>query len=145
MGERGIKAFLAPRSVSDDLADARDGFGASGVLVDLDQGSADLHRASCDRKLHGQAVDESLDDRAGLAAKNRVNRAAHAGIAQEGRALRQDAFVGGLHMGVRADDGRNRAVKIPAERDFLARRLAMHIDKNNRRFLAQARRAGPGG
>ena len=51
----------------------------------------------------------------------------------------KNLFVGRLHVGVRAENGRNFAIEKPAERDFLARRFAMNIDHDDRSFRAHFR------
>ena len=46
-----------------------------------------------------------------------------------------DALVGGLHVRVRADDGRDAAVEVPAHRDFLRGRLGVEVHEHDRRFV----------
>ena len=66
--------------------------------------------------------------------------AGHADVGDEAGAARKDARVGGLDMGVGADDEADAAVDEMAERLFLARRLGMEID--DRCVAAGAKRAG---
>ena len=66
-----------------------------------------------------------------------MDRAAHAGVADEGRPVLENLFVGRLHVGVRAEHGRDPAVEITADRDFLARGFAMRIDDDDRTSRAR--------
>ena len=59
----------------------------------------------------------------------------HADIGQARRAARQDAFVRGLHVRVRADHRRHFAIEVIAERDFLRRRLGVHVDEDHLRAV----------
>ena len=66
-----------------------------------------------------------------LDANHRVVRSGHADVGDVGRAVRQDALVGRLHVRVRADDDRDAAVEVPAHRDFLGRRLGVEVHEDD--------------
>ena len=53
------------------------------------------------------------------------------------RALREHARIGRRHVGVRADDGREAAVEMPAHRDLLTRRLGVPVENAHARRVAQ--------
>jgi len=65
-----------------------------------------------------------------LDADHPAARAGHSHIRDVRRAAREDAQVGGRHVRVRADDGRDAAVEVPAQADLLARRLGVHVDED---------------
>jgi len=54
----------------------------------------------------------------------------HPNIRDVRRAAREDAQVGGGHVRVGADDGRDAAVEVPAQADLLAGRLGVHVDED---------------
>ena len=89
---------------------AVDGEGAAGGFVDFDDGAAEVDGAVGDGEIDGHAVDETLDDGGDLAAQDGVDGAAHAGVAEEGGAAGEEALIGGLGVGVGADDGGNAAI-----------------------------------
>ena len=89
----------------------------------------------------GMRGEESPERGLDLDADDRIVRAGHADVGQIRRALRQDAFVGGLHVRVRADDRRDLAVEVPAHRDLLRRRLGVEVDEDDARPLRAARRS----
>src|SRR5437588_8228606 len=64
------------------------------------------------------------------AAKNRVHRAAHPRVAQEGRSAGKNLLVRSLHVRVRPDHCRNFAVQESAHRNFLARSLAVRSEEH---------------
>ncbi len=66
-----------------------------------------------------------------LAADDRLQRAAHAGIALVGGAPGQHALVGGGHMGVRADDGGDFAVEVPAHGHFFTGGLGVEVHEDD--------------
>ena len=72
-----------------------------------------------------------MDDRQRVAADDGMQRPAHAGIGQIGRAAGKDDFVGRLHMGVGADDGGDLPLQAAAKGDLFAGRLGMEIDKDD--------------
>ena len=114
----------------------------AGLFIDIDERAAQAHLAIGDRKDRGHIGNKAPHDRIDGAAENRIGRAAHARVAEESRAAGKDLFVRGLHMRVRADDGGNFPIEKTAERNFLARRLAMRIDQNDVRFRAHLRDRG---
>ena len=59
-----------------------------------------------------------------------MDRPAHAGIAKEGGAAREDLFVGRLHVRVRAHHGGYPAVEEPAHGDFFTGRFPVDIDED---------------
>ena len=75
-----------------------------------------------------------------LDADDRVVRARHADVGEIRRALRQNPLVGRLHVRVRADDGRDLAVEVPAHRDFLGRGFGVEVDEDDRASAAAAPR-----
>ena len=83
------------------------------------------------RRLHAhrQAGEEALQDDVRLDADHRIVGPGHAAIGLVGRAARQDARVGGGHVGVRADHRGNAAVQVPAHGDLLAGDLGVKIDE----------------
>ena len=74
-------------------------------------------------------------------ADDRVVRPGHADVGQVGRALRQDPLVGRLHVRVRADDGGDLAVEVPAHRDLLGGRLGVEVHEDDARPLRAAPRS----
>ena len=69
---------------------------------------------------------------------NRVVRAGHAHIGDEGGAARQNALIGGGHVRVRADDGRDASVEIPAHGLLLAGGLGVNIHDDHFDVPAEA-------
>ena len=61
-----------------------------------------------------------------------VAAAGHAGVGDVGRAPGQDPLVGGRDVGVRADDGRDPAVEVPAQGLLLRGRLGVEVDDDDR-------------
>ena len=84
-------------------------------------------------KRAGIAVEELAERRLDLDADDRIVRPGHADVGQIRGALRQNALVGGLHVRVRADDGRDLAVEMPAHRDLLRRRLGVEVHEDDPR------------
>ena len=72
-----------------------------------------------------------------LDADDAVVRAGHADIGEIGSAARQNLLVCGLDVRVRADDGGDLAVEVPAHRDFLGSGFRVEVDKDDARALAQ--------
>ena len=62
-------------------------------------------------------------------------RAGHADIRQARRAPGQNTLVGGLHVRVRADDGGDLAVEVPAECHLLGGRFGVNVDEDHLRAL----------
>ena len=56
-------------------------------------------------------------------------RAGHADVGDVGGAARQHPGVGGGHVGVGAEDGRDAAVEVPAHRHLLAGHLGVEVDE----------------
>src|SRR6266511_1564752 len=87
-----------------DFCDSLDGSGFAGGFVDLDHGAVEFDGAFGDGVDNGAAGEEALDDGLDLAAEAGLGGAAHPGVAEEGGAVGEDLFVGGLRVSVRADD-----------------------------------------
>ncbi len=60
-------------------------------------------------------------------------RAGHADVREVGRAARQDALVGGLHVRVRADHRGDASVEKPAHRELLGRGFGVKVHEHDRR------------
>ena len=119
------------------LADSRDMQGLAAGLLDFDDHSANTHGTRRDGKVSGQAIHEAFDDGLKITAETGVVRAAHPGVAKEGRSSREDTLVGRLDMGMGADDCGDFSVEEPTHGDFLAGGFRMHIDDNDKGFPAQ--------
>ena len=115
---------------------SRDAERPASRFIDGNNHAAQAHIAFRDGKERGEIRDETIHDRIDRAAQDGIGRTAHSGITQKRGAARENLFVGGLHMRMRADDGGNFPIEEPAERDFLARRLGMRVDENDRRLCA---------
>jgi len=63
-------------------------------------------------------------------------RARHPGVRDRGRAARKHARVGRLHVRVRADHCGDAPVEPARQRHFLARRLGVEVDDDDRRLSA---------
>ena len=87
--------------------------------------------------LAGIAVDEPAERGVDGDADDRIVRPGHARVGQAGRALRQDPFVGGLHVRVRADHGRDEAIEVPAHGDLLRGRLGVEVHEDDARLGAE--------
>ena len=110
--------------------------GAAGLRVGLDDDGVQSRIAGRRLELRGQGGQEPAEGRLDFDADDRIVGAGHPDIRQVGRAFRQDAFVGGLHVRVRADDGGDAAVEVPAHRDLLGRRLGVEVHEDRARSFA---------
>src|SRR6185295_6861991 len=86
---------------------------------------------------HRHLAEEPLQDEIAVHADDAFGRAGHAEVRDVGRAARQHALVGRLHMTVRADDRTHPPVEVPAHGERLAGGLAVHVHQHDRRVLAQ--------
>jgi hypothetical protein len=109
----------------------------AGGPFDFDDRPANPHGTRRDGKVSGQAIHEAFDDGLVITAETGVVRAAHPGVAKEGRSPWKDALVGRLDMRMGADDCGDFSVEEPAHGDFLTGGFGVHIDDYDEGFLAQ--------
>src|SRR2546427_7884317 len=121
----------------DDLIEPFDRARPPGRLVDVDHDTVELDRPAGDLEAAWHSVAETRDDDVLIYAQHGIARTDHTGVRHMRRALREHARIGRRHVGVRADDGREAAVEMPAHRDLLTRRLGVPVEN------AHARRVAP--
>ena len=92
---------------------------------------------AADSNFDRHAVDEPSERGVDRHADDRIVRAGHADVGEVSRALGQDALVGGLDMRVRADNGGDAAVEMPAHGDFFGCRFGMEVDEDDARLRSQ--------
>src|SRR5687767_12322676 len=118
-------------------AQAADVLCATRVRVEGDDGAVQRGRALGRLEARRHLAEEALHDDLAIDADDALRRARHAEVGDVGGAPGQHALVGGLHVAVRADHGADAAVEVPAHCLRLAGRLAVHVDQDDRRLLAQ--------
>src|ERR1700741_865454 len=99
------------------------------MAVDHDRTQADV--AGGGFKAHGHIVEKLPDHQFFLDADHAVVRAGHARVRDVSRSIRQNALVGGGNVGVRANDGSDPPIEIPAQRNLLRGGLGVHIDQDD--------------
>ena len=133
----GLYVSIRGRCLHVDLQ-AFNGQSPAAVRIGLDQGGAELDigvgRLEADRHLGQKALDGDL----GAHADYRVVGPGHARVGQIRRAPGQDAFVGGLHVGVGADHGGGQTVQMPGQGHLLGRGLGVEVDENDRGLTLEA-------
>ena len=120
-----------------EFADADDREGAAREGIDFDEGAAKEGGAGGDGEAGGQGGDEAAQHGGDVAADNAFGGAAHAGVGEVGGAAGEDGFVGGLDVGVGADDGGDAAVEEAAHGDFFAGGFSVEVEKDDGGFLAE--------
>src|SRR5207302_3810058 len=124
-------------SFGEDLPDAQDAARTPRLVVDVYDRSLQ-HRLALGRLERGVSRREEPLDRGLLAQPDdAVPRAAHADVGLVRRSAVQDAFVGGLDVRVGPEHRRDTAVEKMPHGILLARRLAVHVDEDAGRLLAQ--------
>src|SRR5690606_2070843 len=76
---------------------------------------------------------------------DRIAGPAHADVGDVGRAAGEDTFVGGLDVGMGADDGGAAAVEVPAHGDLFGGGLGVHIHQDTRGLAPQGVHFAGGG
>ena len=102
--------------------------------VAVDHGAFDPHVSLSRLEAHREPGAHAPDRELGLDPDHRVVRSGHTRVGDECGAVREDARVRGLDVRVGPDDRGHPAVEPARERDLLARRLGMHVDKYERRL-----------
>ena len=105
------------------------------MFVHVDDCATDARLAS---RVIGFAMNrrsEAIDDVALLHANDAAVTSSHTQVREIGRALVQDSFVGGLHVRVRAQHGRDAAIEKPTHGDFFRSCFGVHIDEANLDFV----------
>jgi hypothetical protein len=97
-------------------------------LVYVDDDAVELHRSARDLEPPRHTILEARDDDVLVHAEHGVARPDHAGVRHMRRALREDARIRGRHVRVRADDGREATVEVPAHGDLLARGFGVPVE-----------------
>ena len=106
------------------------------MFVDVDDDTLKHDVILGDFELPRQLGEKAANDGLLFHADHGIHRPAHTDIGDIRRAARQNPFIRGLHMGVRAEDHRCAAVEIPAHGVFLRGRFGVHVDNNHRRMGA---------
>src|SRR5260221_8347626 len=119
------------------LLDAFDAQGASGGGIGLDENAVGLETPARDVKFVRQQRAVLLQHAGYIAPDDRVMRAAEPGVGQVGGAVGQDLIVGGLDVGVGADDERGHAVEGAPHGDFLGGRRGVGIEQGAGGFPLQ--------
>jgi len=96
----------------------------------FDQHAIHLHVAGSHLEPRGQSIQKLPDDAVAVHSNHAAMRPGHSHVGDISRALRKKVFIGGSHVGVRADDSGHPAVKIPAHGDLLAGGFRMHVHKH---------------
>jgi len=103
----------------------RDRQGLAGPGVDLDENTRQEQAVARRLEPLGPRGQEPLDGLLAGDPDDRVAAARHARVGDVGRAAGQDPLVRRRDVGVRADDGRDAAVQVPAEGLLLRGRLGV--------------------
>ena len=125
--------------------DPLDAQGLPAARIDLDDDSLQLRVELCRLEPLGHAGEELADDDLGLDADDRFGGAGHPQVGDVGGAPGEDALVGGLDVGVGADDRAHPTVEKPAEGDLFAGRLGVDVDDPHAGLAGDGLDLGQGG
>ena len=114
-----------------DLPSDRAGFAR--LRIDLDENAGQEQAVARRLEALRPRRQEPLEGLLAGDADDGVAAAGHAGVGDVGRAAGQDPLVRRRDVGVRADDGRDPAVEVPAEGLLLGGRLGVEIDDDDGR------------
>src|SRR5277367_3941389 len=106
---------------------AIDGAGAAGGFVHVNLHSVHLHVAFGYREFCGERIEEALHDGFFLHADDGIVGAGHAYVGDIGSAAGENAIIGGGDVGVRAQDGGDFAVEMPAHGLFFGSGFGVHV------------------
>lgn len=119
---------LYGRKLIETEIQAFDGAGATGRFLDIKENGVHLDVALGDGEADRERVVEALDNWAPLHADDAAVRARHANVRDVGRAAWKDAIIGGLHMGVRAENGGDFAIEIPTHGQLFGGGFGVHVE-----------------
>ena len=108
----------------------------SGRWVDIEDNPLEQYVAPRNFELARQLAYKTVDDDILLDADHRVERATHSDIRDIRCTVGQDAFIGGLNVGVGAIDRGHATRKVPTHGIFLGRGFRMHVDNDDPGMLA---------
>src|SRR5277367_543400 len=103
------------------------GAGAAGGFVHVNLHSVHLHVAFGYREFCGERIEEALHDGFFLHADDGIVGAGHAYVGDIGSAAGENAIIGGGDVGVRAQDGGDFAVEMPAHGLFFGSGFGVHV------------------
>ena len=112
-------------------AETLDVRGAAAALVGIDDHGVQPRIAGGRFEFLRQRGEKAAERCADVDADNRIVRSRHADVGQISGPFRQDPLVGGLHVRMRTDHGRDAAVEMPPHGNFLRRRLGVEIHEDD--------------
>ena len=103
----------------------------AGGSIAVDQDRTHLRIPFGRFELSWHSGEKAVEDKLRLDTDDRVVRARHANISNEGRSVRKDPGIRRRNVGVSPEHGGDAAVEVPAERDLFAGGLGMDVEKYN--------------
>ena len=101
------------------------------LVIDAEEGAVHLAGIGGEVKADGEMAAHLLDGQLGLDAENGADGAGHAEIGDVGGPVFEELFVGGLDVGMGAEDGGDAAVEGIGEAFLLAGGLGVEIDEGD--------------
>jgi hypothetical protein len=124
--------------LSQGFGNSLDGGSMTGFFVHGDEGALQENAAGGNVEALGLVGDEAFDDGVDVTAQNAFVGPCETSVAQIGSAAREDLFVGGLHVSVRADNSADLAIDHSSEGDFFGGGFGVHVHEDDGRGFAQA-------